>query len=713
MVASRTALRTWALVAGVLLAIAACMSWVSETRAALPDGRAYELVSPPEKSGADVIAQSYKTFAATDGNGVAWPATGAFAGALGTSVDVQYLSRRDGRAGTSGWRTHSINPAGGSQKFEALITINVPTFEAAFTEDLRAGVYKAWRPLTDAPNVEGVSNLYRLRNLDERAPEVELVTGSASPLAAMPNELRWLFQNAIDGASRDLRHVFFQSPWNLTGDGAFSFTGDLYEFAEGVGVRRVGRIPIAPATTCDEVARPECVDASAEAGITAGLLFGNSMHSSEVISDDGSRIVFTVTAGDMAGALFLREDGARTFHVNASEKTTPESAQAAVAWGISRDGSRVFFTTSEGLVDGDDVGNDLYMYDRTAPEGSRLTRLSVNARGDSCDAEGVVGASSAGDVVYFLCTGQLIEGEGGQTALYRWQEGGTFAYLGRFDSIGLAQRNTPRTQWPFPKLSRASRVTPDGRFVLFMAFRDDGFVGVGGFSGYEHEDLRQWYLYSAPSRRLVCVSCNPRSRAATSDALTDVKVDVSATLHTQHLSHALSDDGRRVFFSSPEALVAEDSNGRWDAYEYDVPSGRLHLISSGTDPANSYFVQASANGDDVFFATREQLVGWDIDKSYDLYDARVGGGFPEPVPAAQACAGEACRAPVTASPTVAGGVSTQFRGAGDATPRLRRHKQQRCRRGKVLKRVRGRRKCVKRRARKAVRRHVMDERSGK
>ena len=715
MVASRTALRAWALAVGALLAIAACMSWVSETHAALPDGRAYELVSPSEKSGADVIAQSYKTFVAADGTGVAWPATGAFAGAQGTSVDVQYLSRRDGGAGTSGWRTHSINPAGGSQTLQALAFGQIPTFEAAFTEDLTAGVYRSWRPLTDAPNVERVANLYRLQDLDESAREPELLTGAASPLD-VPDGLGVVFRNALDGASRDLRHIFYQSPWNLTGDGAFSFRGDLFEFAEGVGVRRVGRIPLAPATTCDDVARADCVDASAQAAITATLTFGNSNHSAEVISDDGLRIVFTVTAGDMAGALFLREDGARTFHVNASEKTTPESAQAALAWGISRDGSRVFFTTSEGLVDGDDSGGqDVYMYDRTAPEGSRLTRLSVNARGDSCDAEGVVGASSDGDVVYFLCNGHLVEGEPfSQSGLFRWQEGGTFAYLGRFDSIGLAQSNMPRTPWQFVALSRASRVSPDGRFVLFMAFRDDGFAGVGGFSGYEHEGFRQLYLYSADSRRLVCVSCNPRASAATGDALTDFKASVSATVHTQHLSHALSDDGRRVFFSTPEALVAEDSNGRWDAYEYDVPSGTLHLISSGTDPADSYFIEATANGNDVFIATREQLVGWDVDKSYDLYDARVGGGFPEPAPPAQACAGEACRAPVTASPTVAIDASTQFRGAGDATPRLRRHRKQlRCRRGKVLKRVRGRRKCVKRRARKAVRRDLVGERSGK
>jgi hypothetical protein len=669
-----TALALSALLASTITAVCA-----AHASAALPDSRAYELVSPPLKGGADVIAQSFKAFAAADGNSVAYPATGAFEGALGTSVDVQHLSRRDGRPGTNGWSTKPINPAGGSQTLLALALTNTPTFEAAFTEDLSAGVYKAWRPLTDAPNVEGISNLYRLRDLDETVTQVQLLTGAASPLATMPNALRQLFQTAFDGASQDLNHVFFQSPWNLTGDGSFSFSGDLYEFADGVGVRRVGRIPSTPATTCDDsIAGQACVDAtSAQAGISASLLYGNSLQSAEVISDDGSRIVFQVTAGDMTGALFIREDGVRTLQVNASEKTTPESPQDAIAWEMSRDGSRVFFTTSEGLVDGDDAGSDLYMYDRAAPEGSRLTRLSTNSTGDSCEARGVVGTSSDGRSVYFLCTGQLVAGEpSALVGLFLWQEG-TFAYLGRFDDFNLAEGNTPRISWQLVSNSQSSRVSPDGRFVLLTVVNDDGFRGVGGFRGYDHAGHRQLYLYSADDGGLVCVSCSPRASAATGDAVVNVKVEVSASAHTQHMSHALSDDGRRVFFSTSEALVVEDANGRWDAYEYDVSSGRVHLISSGKHPADSYFLEATADGDDVFFATRERLVGWDVDESYDLYDARVGGGFPEPVAGAGPCAGEGCRAPAPALPAAATPASAGFRGAGDTAPRLRR--QRRCR----------------------------------
>ena len=54
-------------------------------------------------------------------------------------------------------------------------------------------------------------------------------------------------------------------------------------------------------------------------------------------------------------------------------------------------------------------------------------------------------------------------------------------------------------------------------------------------------------------------------------------------------------------------------------------------------------MDASPDGSDVFFVTRERLLGWDNDASYDLYDARVGGGFPEPAPEPDPCQGDSCR----------------------------------------------------------------------
>jgi hypothetical protein len=47
------------------------------------------------------------------------------------------------------------------------------------------------------------------------------------------------------------------------------------------------------------------------------------------------------------------------------------------------------------------------------------------------------------------------------------------------------------------------------------------------------------------------------------------------------------------------------------------------MISSGTSPHESAFVDASTDGSNVFFITAAQLVAADRDASLDLYDARI------------------------------------------------------------------------------------------
>ncbi len=411
----------------------------------------------------------------------------------------------------------------------------------------------------------------------------------------------------------------------------------------------------------------------------------------------------------------MRENGTRTFQIDGSS--------SAQAWGMSSDGSRVFFTTSSALVSEDTDGGlpDLYMFDRNEPDGSRLRLLSVDGGNPNASVLSVVEASGDGQSVYFVADGLLAPGEPADvlTGLYRWHDG-QITYIGRFEDLGDVIHNSPHSAWDLATATRTSRVTPDGRFLLFMLQREGGFVGQGGYTGYDHgtacgDPCRELYIYSADDGSLRCVSCNPLARVATGNALTDVHEGSSGSPPVQHLSRALSDDGRHVFFSSPEALVPEDSNGKWDAYEYDVPSATLHLISSGTGAADSYFMDASPDGHNVFFATRDRLVGWDVDDNYDLYDARVDGGFPEPAPAAIPCAGDTCRGPADAAPAVAAGASTQFRGSGNVHERLREPKtQKRCKGRAVLKRVRGKRKCVNRRShRRAKRSHARAERSGR
>jgi hypothetical protein len=160
---------------------------------------------------------------------------------------------------------------------------------------------------------------------------------------------------------------------------------------------------------------------------------------------------------------------------------------------------------------------------------------------------------------------------------------------------------------------------------------------------------------------------------------------ISAT--TSKLSHALTDDGRYVFFSTAERLLPEDTNGKTDAYEYDSRTGALHLISSGTDDSPSYFIDASNDGSNAFFVTRQRLSSWDTDTSYDLYDARINGGLPEPAPVPAACEGESCRPGARSAPGPAPAAS-QAAGPGNPRPAA-------CPKGKHRVRRHGKPVCVK------------------
>ena len=53
------------------------------------------------------------------------------------------------------------------------------------------------------------------------------------------------------------------------------------------------------------------------------------------------------------------------------------------------------------------------------------------------------------------------------------------------------------------------------------------------------------------------------------------------------------------------------------------------------------------SGRNIFFITSQGLVPQDTDGADDVYDARLGGGFPLPPAPVQPCAGDACQGPLT------------------------------------------------------------------
>jgi hypothetical protein len=655
------------LVAGVVVAMVVAV--VPAWGAGLPDGRGYELVSPPVKNGADVMASSRRVHVATDGNAVTFGSLGGFGDVQGAGVGFDYMARRTAIAGTSGWVTHPLDPRQPALTLGAILHGADSNFMGEFTPDLSCGVYRAVRPLAGVGSPADIPNLYLRDDLLSSGP------GSFSLLTVPLVPVNPSFGKPfVAGISDDCSHVIFESDVPMTESA--SCTPDvncptkLYEWADGT-LRLAGVLP--NGTTAP----------SSVAGLGAASSYVPGM-----LSPDGSRVFF---ASPSDGNVYMRVDGTTTVQMNASEKTLRETPKSASLWVASKDGAHAFFITAEGLVDDDDDGDaDLYMFDANAPAGSRLTRVSVdNATGDGHTMIGVLGASADGSSVYFFCAGQLVAGEptlGSGSGLYRWHEG-EITFIG--EAAG-ADDTIPNGVGASPVLrDLTSRVSPDGTHLLFMTHSDAGFNGRFGFVGYDHgtsctfesrnaSPCRELYLFSADTQSLVCVSCNPSGAAATADALTDARVGTGAAGAEVHVTRPLSDDGQRVFFHTREALVPEDSNGHYDVYEYDVATATIHLISSGKDPSDSYFMDATANGDDAFFATRQRLVGWDTDQNYDLYDARVGGGLPDPAPPMPGCAGESCQGQPAPGPTLDAPASSSYTGPDQTKPHhkhKRRHKK--------------------------------------
>jgi hypothetical protein len=200
-----------------------------------------------------------------------------------------------------------------------------------------------------------------------------------------------------------------------------------------------------------------------------------------------------------------------------------------------------------------------------------------------------------------------------------------------------------------------ARATASGSVFLFST--------QGLIPGFNSGGMNQVYRYDLAQDKLSCVSCPPDGIVPSGDArLTNDDLLSPQPDGALVADRGMSDDGRRVFFDTPDALVPRDANGRRDVYEW-TPSG-VSLISSGRSQQNSFLLDSGASGNDVFFATAEDLVPGDTDSSYDVYDARVNGGFKK-VEAAAPCAGDGCQGSMSEALSLPTPASVGFSGAGN------------------------------------------------
>jgi hypothetical protein len=572
----------------------------------LPEGRRWEMVSPPDKNKADI----WKIYgvASPDGQAITYKSQGSFAGletAKGGNLS-DYIAHRT----PSGWQSRGVTPKGGLYCFVC--------GAVEVTEDL-SGVRFNWRErANESPDEE-----FPL-NPDAQASVFrdywrDTATGKFKYVPRAPNA-----QNSA------------ASGWEAAADGS--------HYAVETRENLLGQAP------CDSE-ELDCVYESTDRGESwhlASILPGESPAGGNLIvmSQDGSRIYFS-----SGGENYVRIDGETTVKLDGGPGTSVVGLQDG-------DGTRALLLSSEPLLGADeDGGNDLYLWDGAAPEGERLTLVSkgeiaakatevIAAVGFETDARRIHDL----DRGFFTANTQVLEGEPnapGQKIYAYSIEGGqpSLSY------VATANMND-------------SRVSRNGRFLVFAS--------SDRVTAYDNEGQQEVYRYDQDTDRLACVSCQPKGNKPTGAGRLFYIAPPESAFGPEHALRNVTDDGL-VFFESLESLAAHDSNGQPDVYEY--VDGLPHLLSKGTGAHQSRFFDASVSGDSVFFVTDDQLVGWDTDRSYDVYAARVGGGLPEPPLRPVPCEGDACQ-PAPNPPNDPTPASESFNGAGNVKPPA--HKKKHC-----------------------------------
>ena len=603
--------------------------------AKLPDCRGYEMVSPLDKGGGDATLKGEKdspediSQSALSGGGFAFSAKRAFGDLEGAPFISQYLTDRD--PGT-GWASDPIAP----QRTRLLLALESSAGNefTHFSEDLcQAWLVQTFEPVLAEGAIVGYPNLYRRENCSG-APSYEALSRPEAPITKPPNRPADKFLMNFLGASADGSHAIFSANGKLTAQGAALpeiEEPQLYEHVKGAANARL--VCILPSGT------PSTQPCGA--GTPAGPAAGSWSNVQGAISDDGQRIFWTSFApGSFAflngesGRIFVRVEGKATTAV--SQSVTPENSWF---WGASEDGSTAIFEVVEGPL-----ADNLYEFDVDAKAATLIAG----------DVVGMLGISEDASRIYLASREDLDAGgpaTAGDVNLYL-REGGDFAFI-----RALAAADATQSPSPVHKLSRfrGSRLTPDGSHVAFTSSAPlTGYDNTDAVTGQPDTEV---FLYDSVQDELRCVSCNPTGIRPTGKA--DTAAIIPAWERPTYASRLLSDDGQRLFFESHEALVPQDTNAKLDVYQWEAAGkgscdeedpnfseasqGCVELISSGQSTTDSRFLDASPPGDDVFIATLSSLVPQDYGL-IDVYDARVGGGFPPPVDPPE-CEGQACQSP--------------------------------------------------------------------
>lgn len=657
----------------------------------LPDGRAWELVSPASTGASLFHLAQAGIQAASDGSAITYPVGGAPLGENVPGNDLllgtQVLSQR----GAKEWRSQDISPpqsppTEGSGPGALALSTGVFTL---ITPDLASAAVEA--PVFTSLSAEGLEGTPYVRNNADGSYTPLLTAANTPPGTVLEGEtppLVGLFPlvRVLGGAPG---HIILESQLKLTEDAVATGTQQLtnvYEWSAG-RLQLVNILPNnEPSHDTDERAQ-----LAGEPGTVA-----------RAVSNDGRRVVWT------RGTPYKqRVEESKGLYVRdmVEGKTVQLGTPFALYQAMSSDGSRIFFLEH----------GELYEYDAATGAQTDLTAHHEAGEPSAGVQESVSAVSEDGSSVYFVAKGQLAEGGvSGADNLYLLHDA-----AGKWSTSFVATLSSEdEHSWRgsgggthAPLIGGVtSRVSPDGRYFTFMSQRSlTGYDNIDAVSGRPDVEV---YLYDSLAGRLVCASCNPSgNRPVGVYPAEPLLVEPSGfawgepghlhslagslplyqgpnTKDVAYQPRYLSDSGR-LFFNSPDALVPHDTNGLEDVYQYEPPGvgrctsasatfsirsgGCVDLISSGTSAAESVFFDASTTGDDVFFITSDHLTTADLDTGYDVWDAHVcspsvpcltPGASPPPCTSSDSCKAAPAPQPELFGPAP----SETFSGAGNLSP---------------------------------------------
>ncbi len=608
---------------------------------ALPDGRAYELVSPPYKAGSIIAPDSASI--ADDGSSLLINSWGGFAGVGNDEYNGQLGAWYGMERTASGWATSPLTPSATSVAPRARVQI------VGFSESL-------W----SSPPTGGGGDLFFERgsegSLSAVGPVWEPSLGESNLVIGL---------DVIRGAAREPSRGFVYT----IQDSAFHWRFDssvgeesLYEY-RGTGNSKPSLVGVRGSEGSTTLI--------SQCGTSLGDQWTGTGSVYNAVSESGEKVFFTALpgaghaspyrtttcgtgVGPVTSELYARLDNASTVWVSepictrqsppcqnagtVSYASPARSEVAAVHYeGASADGSKVFFTTTQQLTNSDtDSSTDLYEYDFGAPTGHNLVQVSVGdgsdpTPGTGARVQGVSRISEDGSRVYFVAEGVLTTNPGpsakglgphgnpvdsdavaqsgadnmyvfntvtGQTAFITDLCSGPATSGVTVDEQCPSTLNT--TQPGANDLSLWSRgewdkqrpidTTPDGQFAVFTSY--------GDLTADDLSTTRQVFEYDALSGELVRVSIghdgfddNGNAGVGAASIVAPEYSDlVPRDARGGVTARTMSDDGSYVFFQSPIGLtrgalneVPINGEGSFAQNVYEYHDGQVHLISSGTD----------------------------------------------------------------------------------------------------------------------------------